>query len=135
MENRVLAQIMAMIVVVIPTSIFIITLLFDYWTAMQLDNRLKLISHRGIMAINNAEVLDGAYTLPAADTTMLASLCPASMGAIEFKRVGDMPSGQTQITAQITYDRFNHLGAKELKSTITSYSYRDQNGSYQLECK
>lgn len=126
---------MAMIIVVIPTAAFIITLLFDYWTAMQLDNRLKLMSHRAVMALNNAEALDGAYTLSAEDATLLASLCPASKKTLEFIRVGDMPSGQTQITALVTYDRFNHLEAKELKSAITSYSYRDQNGSYQLECK
>ncbi|MBN2869561.1 MAG: hypothetical protein JXK04_01235 [Campylobacterales bacterium] len=130
-----LAQIMALIIVVIPTAAFMITLLFDYWTAMQLDNRLKLMSHRAIMAINNAETLGAAYTLPEADREIVESLCPASMRALVFARMDDMPSAQTRITAQVMYDRFNHLEAKVLSSTITSYSYNDQNGSYLLECK
>lgn len=130
-----LAQIMAMIVVVIPTSLFIMTLLFDYWAAMQLDNRLKLMSHRAVMAINSAELLDNAFAFSAEEKALLQSLCPSGKATLELSRTGDMPSGQTQVSALVVYDRFIHLAAKELKSTITSYSYNDQNGSYQLECK
>jgi hypothetical protein len=133
------AQIMAMILVVIPTSLFIITLLFDYWAAMQIDNRLKLMSHRAIMAINNSEDLSSTNTLLASMTsdeqTLISSMCPSSMPNVTFTREGNMPSGQTKIQTLVKYDKFNRLGTKELSSIITSYSYRDQNGSFKLECK
>ncbi len=133
------AQIMAMILVVIPTSLFIITLLFDYWAAMQIDNRLKLMSHRAITAINNSENLSSTTTLLASMTvdeqTLIGSMCPSSMPNVTFTREGDMPFGQTRIETLVKYDKFNHLGTKELSSIITSYSYRDQNGSFKLECK
>ncbi len=130
-----LAQIMALIIVVIPTTAFMITLLFDYWTAMQLDNRLKLMSHRAIMAINNAETLGASFTLSESEEGVLSGLCPSSMPNLELTYLGEMEApGQTRVAATVTYDRFNHLEAKELASTITSYSYNDQNGSYLLEC-
>lgn len=130
---------MAMILVVIPTSLLIITLLFDYWAAMQIDNRLKLMSHRSITAINNAEDLSSTdnflASMTADEKTLIVSMCPSSMPNVIFTRVGDMPAGQTQIQTLVNYDKFNRLGAKELSSIITSYSYRDQNGSFKLECK
>lgn len=129
-----LAQIMAMIIVVIPTFAFIITILFDYWTVMQLDNRLKLMSHRTITIIDNNETL-GIFSLPEAEKTVIASLCPSSMPTLTFVRIGDMPAGQTKIESTLAYDKFNHLEAKRVSSIITSYSYRDQNGSFKQECK
>lgn len=133
------AQIMAMIVVVIPTSIYMITILFDYWAAMQLDNRLKLMSHRTITAMNNATDLSTASALKISMTStgdwdMIEGLCPKDMTLSVISRT-DMPKGQTQVIMAVTYDKFNHLETKELTSNIVSYSYNDQNGSFKLECK
>lgn len=128
------AQIMAMIVVVIPVTILIITLLFDYWAVMQLDNRLKLMCHRAIMAIDNNETLS-TFALSAPDKTAIASLCPTAMPNLTLVRVGDLSAGQTRIEAVITDYPFNRLGNKTLHASIVSYSYRDQNGSFKLECK
>jgi hypothetical protein len=106
---------------------------------MQIDNRLKLMSHRAITAINNSENLSSTTTLLNSMTvdeqTLIISMCPSSMPNVTFTREGDMPFGQTRIETLVKYDKFNHLGTKELSSTITSYSYRDQNGSFKLECK
>lgn len=134
------AQIMAMIVVVIPMTLFIITLLFDYWTVMQLDNRLKLMSHRAITAMNNSSDLSSAATLKTSmqtsgDWDMIQSLCPSSMPALSLGNRSDMPKGQTKIEVVVTNYPLNRLGNKTLHSAITSYSYNDQNGSFQLECK
>lgn len=133
------AQIMAMIVVVIPTSIYMITILFDYWAAMQLDNRLKLMSHRAITAMNNAPDLSSMSALKTSmtstgDWNMINDLCPKDMTLSVISRT-DMPKGQTQVIMAVTYDKFNHLETKELTSSIVSYSYNDQNGSFKLECK
>lgn len=125
---------MALIIVVIPTFAFIVTILFDYWTVMQLDNRLKLMSHRAITIIDNNETL-GSFSFSTAEKTLIASFCPASMPTLVFSRTGDMTTGQTRIESSVMYDKFNHLEAKNVSSIITSYSYRDQNGSFKLECK
>lgn len=134
------AQIMAMIIVVIPTTLFIITLLFDYWTAMQLDNRLKLMSNRGIMAINNASDLSSANVLKismvaSGDWAIIESLCPTSKPVLGLTYIGTMPiTNETEVTTAVRYETFNHLAARTLSSKITSYSYNDQNGSFKLEC-
>lgn len=134
------AQIMAMIIVVIPTTLFIITLLFDYWAAMQLDNRLKLMSNRGIMAVNNAVNLSSANVLKdsmiaSGDWTIIQSLCPSSNPVLVLTYIGTMPiANETEVTTALRYDKFNHLAARTLSSKITSYSYNDQNGSFKLEC-
>lgn len=133
------AQIMAMIVVVIPTSIYMITILFDYWTAMQLDNHLKLMSHRAISAMNNASDLSSMASLETSMKTtgnwdVINGLCPKDMTLSLISRT-DMPKGQTQVVMAVTYDKFNHLDVQELSSKIISYSYNDQNGSFKMECK
>jgi hypothetical protein len=134
------AQIMAMVIVVIPVTLFIITLLFDYWAAMQLDNRLKLMSHRAITAINSSGDLSTSEKVKTSlqasgEWARIQTLCPSSQPTLDIKtRVGDLNQGQTQIETFVTYNKFNHLGSKRLSSTIISYSYNDQNGSFQLEC-
>jgi hypothetical protein len=130
---------MAMIIVVIPTTLFIITLLFDYWAAMQIDNRLKLMSHRAIVAINNAPDLSSPDTLKGSMKTgefdLQQGLCPSAKPVLSLTRLGDGVAGQTQVETAVVYDGFNHLDPRILSSTIVSYSYNDQNGSFKLECK
>jgi hypothetical protein len=121
-------------------TLFIITLLFDYWAAMQLDNRLKLMSHRAITAINSSGDLSTSAKVKTSlqasgEWARIQTLCPSSQPTLDIKtRVGDLNQGQTQIETFVTYNKFNHLGSKRLSSTIISYSYNDQNGSFQLEC-
>jgi len=134
-----LPEMIAMIIVVIPTTIFMITLLFDYWALMRVDNQLKLIAHRTITALNNAEDLsskDSAIdSMKPEEYEMIQSLCPPIKPNIAFDRIGDMPFGQTKVEVMMTYDNLNHLDPKQMSSSITSYSYHDSNGSFTLECK
>ena len=133
-----MGQIMAMLLVVLPATAFFITLLFDYWSIMQIDNRLKLITYQLSGMINNAEALTSVETareeISDSDMELLRSLCPSSMPQVTLNRTGDMPEGQTEVRAQLRYERLNHMGTKLLQSSIRSYSYHDQNGSFLFEC-
>ncbi|MDD5717747.1 MAG: hypothetical protein PHW64_08065 [Sulfuricurvum sp.] len=134
------AQIFALMIVVIPTAIFLMTLLLDYWTVMQLDNRLKMMSHRAIMIINNESNLSSEANVKKSMDDLkawgvLQSLCPSSKPTLKLSRVGEMNASQTKIEVVIAKYPLNRLGDKNLSSTITSYSYKDQNGSFKLECE
>lgn len=131
-----ITEIMAMLVVVIPTTIFIITLLFDYWTLMRVDNQLKLIAHRSVTAINNAvDASTAGSALSSSEKTIIEDLCPPAFPVLAVSRVKDMPSGQIEINATITYSGLNHMDDTTLSTVIASYSYQEQNGSFAIECK
>jgi hypothetical protein len=130
---------MATLLVVLPTTAFFLTLLFDYWSLMRIDNQLKLITYQVSGMLNNAPDLSTTEAaqseMSESDRALLASFCPSSMAQTTFVRIGDMPPGQTQVTGRVVYNRLNHMGEKQLQSTLRSYSYHDQNGSFLFECQ
>lgn len=134
-----IAEIMAMMIVVIPVSIFMITLLFDYWALMRLDNQLKLIAHRGVTFINNAEdasTTEGVLgSMSSDEITTMTSLCPTSNPTLDFSRISNASKGEIVLETKMTYSNLNHLDPKTLSTIIKSYSYNDQNGSFVIECK
>lgn len=134
-----IAEIMAMVVVVIPVTIFIITLLFDYWAVMRMDNQVKLIAHRGVMYINNAVDASSADkvigSMSEAEVKTMVSLCPPSNPSLNFVRTGNSNEGEIVLEAKMVYSELNHLEPKTVSTIIKSYSYNDQNGSFVLECK
>jgi len=134
------AQIMATLLVVLPVIVFMMTILFDYWAIMRLDNQLKLIAYRCATAVNNAQDLSSDTALKTimqsdGEWARVQGLCPPSRPNLTLTRQGDLAKGQSLVSASLTYERLNHRGPQVLTSTLQSYSYRDQNGSFLFECK
>jgi|LGOV01.1.fsa_nt_gb hypothetical protein len=134
-----LAQIMATLLVVLPTLAFIITFMLDYWAVMQADSRLKLITNLSSTALDSLEDLsDVGITAYGATSdwtdlsTKLNQLCPAgktiSIGARE-----DAPNNMVVVSAS-----YNHVGRyfnKTISTSMSTYSYHDQNATINLVCQ
>ena len=130
-----LAQIMALLLVVLPTLAFIVTFLIDYWAVMRIDNNLKLITNIATARLNNFTDLS-ADPDDAALQNVLSSYCPYNT-ALSFtdSRVSDGPeTGAITVTASYTYNG-TYLKAKTAVARMSTYSYNDQNATINLVCK
>ena len=58
-----LSQLMAMMLVVLPTMAFIVTFLLDYWGVMQADYKLKLLANQVAEVANNQTDISN-FTMP-----------------------------------------------------------------------
>lgn len=132
-----LAQIMALLLVVLPTMAFIVTLLLDYWTVMQADYRLKIIANLGS---DHANGLTDARDFGDANTTLILldpvnsqNLCPNGTTLGVKTSVNDAPSGQINLYVQYTHNG-PYLKNKTLSTSMLTYSYHDQNLTATLEC-
>ncbi len=130
-----LAQIMALLLVVLPTMAFIVTLLLDYWTVMQADYKLKLIANLSADYVNNKE---DATDLADINTQLIApvnakKLCPK--GTVLGVKVSDTNASSGQIDISIEYTHNGpYIKDKRLSSSMLTYSYHDQNLTAILEC-
>ncbi|MBA3026447.1 MAG: hypothetical protein FP820_08560 [Sulfurimonas sp.] len=129
-----LAQIMALLLVVLPTVAFIVTLLIDYWAVMRIDNNLKLMTNLATSKMNNITDLSVSPS-DAALETLLSSFCPnnktVSLGG---SRIGD-GSAEGIITVNASYTHNGtYLKNKTMTSTMVTYSYHDQNATINLVC-
>jgi hypothetical protein len=128
-----MGQIMAMLLVVLPTLAFVITLMTDYWSVMQEDYKLKLIANQVSM------VLDGEQDLRAANLNAtlngsINNICPRGT-TLSFSAPQDAHTlGQVSVTIA-----YVHNGAyfknKTLSTQMQTYSYHDQNISITGTCQ
>ncbi len=128
-----MGQIMAMLLVVLPTLAFVLTLMIDYWSIMQEDYKLKLIANQVSM------VLDGEKNLRAANLNAtlngsINNICPRGT-TLNFSAPKNA-STLGQISVKIQY---LHNGAyfknKLLSTQMQTYSYHDQNISITGKCQ
>ena len=130
-----LSQIMATMLVVLPTIAFIITIIFEYWSVMQADYRLKLIANLTADYVNSKEDTtewsDLAVTL--IDPVNNKKLCPANKSLVVIAAANDQPKGQIDITIQ--YDHVGTYFSNTLSTGMITYSYHDQNLSTTLKCQ
>jgi hypothetical protein len=130
-----LAQIMAVLLVVLPTIAFIITFLIDYWAVMRVDNNLKLITNMATSQFNNSTDLSSDPTDVQLRTT-LSTFCPKNT-AISFtgSRAGDANAkGVITVNASYTYNG-TYLKNQTITAKMSTYSYHDQNATINLVCK
>jgi hypothetical protein len=129
-----LAQIMAVLLVVLPTVAFIVTLLIDYWAVMRIDNNLKLMTNLATSKINNITDLSMSPS-DAALETLLSSYCPKDTAiSLAGSRAGDgSAAGIITVNASYTYNG-TYLKDKTMTSTMVTYSYHDQNATINLVC-
>lgn len=129
-----LAQIMALLLVVLPTMAFIVTFIIDYWAVMRIDNNMKLITHMATAKMNNQTDLSTA-PVDAGLESVLSSYCPKSTTiSLASSRVGDgNSSGIISVSASYTYNG-TYLKNKTITANMLTYSYYDQNATINLVC-
>ncbi len=133
-----LGQIMATLLVVLPTLAFLITFMIDYWSVMQNDNRLKLIANLASTEFDGLEDLStkglSEYT-STQDWSILKSkldqLCPS--GNIVLKPREDAQKGIVNIV--VSYDHNGRYFKKTISTNMSTYSYHDQNATIKLVCQ
>jgi len=146
MRNRVtwrnglgLSQIMATLLVVLPTIAFIVTLILEYYTVMQADYKLKLIANLAADYVNSKEDTTDWSDL---NTKLLTpvntkQLCPngTTLVSSAAKRLNDQSTGQINIQVEYDYTQSVYISDKTLSTGMITYSYHDQNLSITLECQ
>ncbi|QSZ41950.1 hypothetical protein GJV85_07460 [Sulfurimonas aquatica] len=132
-----IAEIMAFLLLLLPTMAFIMMFLMEYWAVMRIDNNLKLMTHLATSKLNGVTDLSVWSVIDSADgvselKTKLASYCP--QGSIPtYSRVDGPASGQIEVIAKYTYDG-SYLSNKKLSSQMTTYSYHEQNATITIVC-
>jgi len=132
MKNRFRAgfgmgQIMATLLVVLPTIAFITTLLVDYWAVMQVDYKLKLLANAvsveadGMEDLTNFSVTDRGF-------------CPPNTALVFSNQTDAQNKGQIDITIAYTYNG-TYFTNKKLSTSMHTYSYHDQNMSITGTCQ
>lgn len=136
-----LAQIMATLLVVLPTLAFIVTILFDYWAVMQADHKLKLVANltaEFTLARSDLRTFTDGLGVNALDyqsyLSRVSGLCPGGT-SISSIAVSDAPNfGEIAITAQYDYNG-TYFKNKTLTAQMNVYSYQDLNGSIVVKCQ
>jgi len=137
-----LGQIMATLLVVLPTIAFSLTYLLSYWNVMQVDYKLKLIANMAADFANSRTDLrdfsngGGMDAVDFAAFKVSASkLCPQGR-TILFNNLSDAASAnEISITVQYTTPTTDtYLGGTVLNTQIQTYSFHDQNMSVVLTC-
>jgi hypothetical protein len=124
-----LAQIMATLLVVLPTLAFLITFMFDYWAVMQADNRLKLIAN---MASTELDSMEDLSNLSGHDWTVLDKLCPRST-SIVYKDRDD--TNASIVNVIVSYKHSGRYFDNIISTSMSTYSYHEQNATINLVCK
>jgi hypothetical protein len=134
-----LGQIMATLLVVLPTIVFSITFLLAYWKVMQVDYKLKLIANVAAEFANSSSnpQSDFANLSSTSLFSMANKLCPSGT-AISVKDSisdGNMSDVISIVVEYITPVTDTYLGGTKVSTNIQTYSYNDQNMSVTLQCQ
>lgn len=133
-----LGQIMATLLIVMPTMAFSIMFLVSYWNIMQIDYKLKLMS-------NIAADYASASENPQADfaalngtdiNASLSSFCPKGT-TIKPSDIRDA-SAADKISITVKYSTpttDTYFADTNISTNIQIFSYTDQNMSVVLTCK
>jgi len=129
-----MGQIMAMLLVVLPTLAFIITLMIDYWSVMQEDYKLKLIANRTSTILDSEQDLRKADLNTSLNIAVGDSLCPRGT-VISFDAPSDAATlGQVTVIIQYLHNG-PYFKNKILNTQMQTYSYHDQNISITGTCQ
>ena len=117
---------MAMMLVVLPTMAFIVTFLLDYWGVMQADYKLKLLANQVAEVANNQTDISN-FTMPD------RGLCPNGATLSFAAQDEGAAAGYIDIIIQYNYNG-TYFTNKNISTSISSYSYHDQNMSITGTC-
>ena len=126
-------QIIAFIVVVMVTFLWVFFLLLDYWTLIKIKDRLDIIAQGGAHWLSKQPLLNNDPVLEQNLSNYLHHILPMSMH-ITIKRVGDRKKGEIEVNVSTLYTMHNKaiFGEKNISAHFFTYSYFDQNGSYSI---
>ncbi|MDH4944308.1 hypothetical protein [Sulfurimonas sp. C5] len=136
-----LPQIMATLLVVLPTLVFSIVILLDYWNVMQADYKLKLVANMtSDFMVARADLRDftdgsdGNATDFQRYLERVNTLCPNQTSAT-FSSISDAQKlGEIAITTTYDYNG-TYIKNKTLTTQMNTYSYADQNISVVVKCQ
>ena len=131
-----LGQIMATLLVVLPTMAFSITFLISYWSVMQVDYKLKLIAN---MAADFSNSLEDTTNIDATElanfSTSVSRLCPLGRTIIMGTPTYTGNTGEITIIVEYTTPATDtYLSNKTITTRMQTYSYHDQNMTVTLTC-
>ncbi len=131
-----LSQIMALLLVVLPTIAFIVTLIFDYWSVMQADYKLKLIANMASGYYNSVEDTTDINATHLSDNLLdqASKICPGSTNLATPSYDNNESEGIINIKVEYLHDG-TYFKNKTLSTNIITYSYHDQNLSAVLTCQ
>lgn len=131
-----LGQIMATLLVVLPTMAFSIMFLISYWNVMQIDYKLKLIADIASEYASNKENLSDFSGTDFSDfSTQASQLCPQGKAITFGTPTYTGPKDIISITVEYTTPASDvYLANKKLSTNIQTYSYHEQNMSVVLTC-
>ena len=128
-----LGQITAVLLIVLPTLAFSVTLLTSYWKVMQADYKIKLVANV------SADFYNGVVDSSNINTTKLLNsagkLCPNDTNLTISSSSNTNSSGMIDLTVQYTTPDSAYFGKKMIQTTMHTYSYHDQNLSVTLVCQ
>jgi len=127
-----LAQIMALLLVVLPTMAFIVTFLIDYWTVMQADWRLKIIANKTSDAYNNVDT-DSAVTFATVKADLEKSLLSQCPGGKKYSVSRITGINNVEVTVKYSY-KGSYI-SQDISTKMNTYSYHDINSTVTGECK
>jgi len=122
-----MGQIMATLLVVLPTIAFIVTFMIDYWSIMQEDYKLKLIVNQASQRADNLEDLTN-FSMSADD------LCPRGTSLVFTNQKDSDTKGKIDIVIAYTHNGA-YLKNKLLSTSMHTYSYHDQNMTITGTCQ
>ena len=131
-----LAQIMALLLVVLPTTAFIVTLLLDYWTVMQADYKLKLIANLSSQYANGKEDITDLADIDAQLISRVntQNLCPNGTSLSLKSSDTNAPTGQIVLSVEYIHNG-PYIENKTISTNMLTYSYHDQNLTAVLVCQ
>ena len=132
-----LGQIMATLLVVLPTMAFSIMFLLSYWNVMQVDYKLKLIANMAADYANSSQDPQADFSVLAGSSfqTRASRLCPGGL-SITAGDVGDATVAEN-ISIRVLYTTPKtdiYLSEQNVSTRIETYSYHEQNMSVLLTC-
>ncbi len=131
-----LAQIMALLLVVLPTMVFIITLLLDYWTVMQADYKLKLIANLSSQYANGKEDVTDLSDIDAQLISRVnaQNLCPNGKSLSLKSSNTNGLEGQIVLSVEYVHNG-PYIQNKTIRTNMLTYSYHDQNLTAVFVCQ
>jgi len=129
-----LGQIMATLLVVLPTIAFIVTFIIDYWSLMQADYKLKLIANMSSVYYISKEDITDTSDVTTALLTQASGLCPNTTTLTQTSAVDNASAGTVEVIVRYVYNG-TYLTNKTLSTNMITYSYNDQNRTVVLTCQ
>lgn len=123
-------QIIAFILIVFVTFVWILFLMLDYWSAVKIKDKMDVIAQEA------AHWLSEQPRLYENNTTQLQALkeyiahVVGAPVAMELVRTKDCNTSEIRVQVDTTLRLHNMLGKKSVTSSFVTYSLTEQNGSY-----